>query len=54
MDIYVTENGVDVPGENDMPLALALNDTYRIDYLSAYISAMQVAMKAGVPGKCIL
>ena len=27
--IYVTENGCDVPGESDMPLKEALQDTFR-------------------------
>ncbi len=36
--IYVTENGVDVPGENSLPMEQALNDTYRIEYLSQYIT----------------
>ena len=51
LDIYVTENGVDVPNENSLPLAQALNDTYRINYLQQYISAMEGAMQAGVPLK---
>jgi beta-glucosidase/6-phospho-beta-glucosidase/beta-galactosidase len=31
--VYVTENGLSVPGESAMPLAQALNDQERIDYL---------------------
>ena len=27
--IYITENGVDVPGESNMPIAEALKDTFR-------------------------
>ena len=30
--IYITENGVDVPGESQMTLEQALNDTFRVDF----------------------
>lgn len=30
--IYITESGVDVPGESDLPLLQSLNDTFRIAY----------------------
>lgn len=30
--IFVTENGCDVPGETQMPLGEALNDTFRVDF----------------------
>ena len=30
--IYITENGCDVPGESQMELQEALNDTFRINY----------------------
>jgi len=46
--IYVTENGVDVPGENDMPLAEALNDTFRVDFYREYIGNVTQAMSEGV------
>jgi hypothetical protein len=39
--VYITENGVDVPGEDDMPLALALNDTFRVDFVRDYISYVE-------------
>ena len=35
-DIFVFENGVSVPGENDMPIDEALNDTFRVDYYKDY------------------
>ena len=38
--LVVTENGMDVVDENSKPLADALHDTDRIDYLSSYIAAM--------------
>lgn len=49
LPIYVTENGVDVPGESSLPLSQALNDTFRIQYLHGYISGMASALAAGVP-----
>lgn len=36
--IYVFENGVSVPGENDMPLKEALNDTFRVNFYQDYIN----------------
>jgi beta-glucosidase len=36
--IYVFENGVSVPGENDMPLEEALNDTFRLNFYKDYIN----------------
>jgi beta-glucosidase len=38
--IFITENGVDVPGESEMPLEQALDDQFRIDYLSQYLGNM--------------
>jgi beta-glucosidase/6-phospho-beta-glucosidase/beta-galactosidase len=51
LDIYITENGVDVPNEGELPLQQALNDTFRVQYLHDYITAMSVALKEGVPLK---
>ncbi len=42
--IFLTENGVDVPGENEMPLQQALNDTFRVDYLTGYTSNLRDAV----------
>ena len=42
--IIVTENGVDVPGENAMPLAQALNDTFRVNFYSAYLDGLANAI----------
>ena len=30
--MYITENGVDVPLENEIPMELALNDRFRVEY----------------------
>ena len=30
--MYITENGCDVPKENEMTLTVALDDAFRIDY----------------------
>jgi len=49
LTIYITENGVDVPGEDSMPLAQALNDTYRINYLHGYLSALESSINSGIP-----
>jgi len=43
--IIITENGVDVPGEDQMPLAEALDDTYRVDYFRTYIEQVALAVK---------
>jgi beta-glucosidase len=42
--IVVTENGCDVPHENKMTLAEALNDTFRVDYYSQYLSNLSAAI----------
>ncbi|CAG9333783.1 unnamed protein product [Blepharisma stoltei] len=39
-DIYIFENGVSVPGENDMPEAQALNDTFRMNYIYNHVLNM--------------
>jgi beta-glucosidase len=38
--IIVTENGCDVPNENQLPLKVALRDTFRVDYYASYLGAM--------------
>ncbi|CAE8738862.1 unnamed protein product [Polarella glacialis] len=43
--IIITENGVDVPGEDLMPLAEALDDTYRVDYFRTYIEQVALAVQ---------
>ena len=40
LPIYVTENGVSVPGENALKLPEVLNDTFRIRYYEGYLNAM--------------
>jgi len=49
--IFVTENGVDVKGESEMPLEQALNDTFRVNFYRDYIGAMGKAVSEGVPVK---
>jgi len=50
--IYVTENGVDVPGEVGASLQTAINDTFRTDYYRAYLDqAAQAVMEADIPLK---
>ena len=36
-DIIVTENGVDVPGEGDIPYPDLLHDPFRINYMQTYL-----------------
>ena len=50
-EIYVTENGVDVPNENSLLLADALNDTFRVNFYQGYVQAAQQAVNDGVPLK---
>lgn len=47
--MMITENGVDVPNENNMPLQQALQDTFRVQYLTDYINSLNTAIQAGVP-----
>jgi len=44
MPIYIFENGVSCPGESSKPVDQALNDVFRINYLTGYISNMALAM----------
>jgi beta-glucosidase len=46
--IIVTENGCDVPNENQLPLKIALNDKFRVNYYSSYLSNMLQAIETGV------
>jgi len=50
-DIYITENGCDVPNESALPLDQALNDTFRINYYNGYIAEMSRAIDEGVKVK---
>lgn len=36
-DIIVTENGVDVPGESNIPYPDLLHDPFRINYIQSYL-----------------
>jgi len=36
-DIIVTENGVDVPGESNIPYPDLLHDPFRINYIQTYL-----------------
>lgn len=40
--VYITENGVTLPGEDDV--AVAVNDTRRVDFLNRYMSAAHAAI----------
>lgn len=46
--ILVTENGCDVPGEDRLTAAEAVHDSFRIEYYSRYLSAMEGAVSEGV------
>jgi hypothetical protein len=43
-DIIVTENGVDAPGENELPIKEALNDTFRVSYYRDYLQELSAAI----------
>uniref|UniRef100_A0A6B2L265 beta-glucosidase n=1 Tax=Arcella intermedia TaxID=1963864 RepID=A0A6B2L265_9EUKA len=47
-DIFVTENGVSVPGEASMPMSEALSDKFRSSYLNDYMNQMLLALEDGV------
>jgi len=36
--MYVFENGVSVPGENDLPIDEAVHDTFRVNFYKDYIN----------------
>jgi beta-glucosidase len=40
LPIYVTENGVSVPNENNFELPEVLHDTFRLHYYEGYLNAM--------------
>jgi beta-glucosidase len=37
IEMYVLENGVSIPGENLLPPSLALNDTFRMNYIFDHV-----------------
>mmetsp|Transcript_19774 Transcript_19774/g.14509 ORF Transcript_19774/g.14509 Transcript_19774/m.14509 type:complete len:200 (-) Transcript_19774:37-636(-) len=43
--VYVFENGVYPPNENDKPIEEALHDDFRIDFYKNYIGNMELAME---------
>ncbi|KAI1340457.1 family 1 glycosyl hydrolase [Xylariaceae sp. FL0016] len=43
-DIYVTESGTSIKGENDLPFEEILNDQFRVDYFRGYVHAMAKAV----------
>ncbi|DBA77308.1 TPA: hypothetical protein ACH3X2_000830 [Trebouxia sp. C0005] len=47
-DIIVTENGVDVPGESNIPYPDLLHDPFRINYIQTYLEQANEAKQAGV------
>jgi beta-glucosidase len=46
--IYVTENGVDVPGESQLALKDALEDDFRVNFYTQYLNSVKRAQLAGV------
>lgn len=49
--IFITENGCDVPGESQLSLEDALNDTFRVNYYNDYLENVMKAMQEGVQVK---
>lgn len=39
---------VDAPGETELPLEEALNDTFRVNYYSSYLDSVMKAIDEGV------
>ncbi|KKA27128.1 hypothetical protein TD95_000360 [Thielaviopsis punctulata] len=51
-DIYVTENGTSIKGENNMAIAEMVEDDFRVKYFDAYVHAMaDAATEDGVKVK---
>eukprot|EP01083_Nonionella_stella_P147580 465873_1 len=46
--ILITENGVDIPGEDNMTLSEVLNDTFRVNFYKGYIGNALKAKAEGV------
>jgi beta-glucosidase len=43
-EIYITENGVDIPHESTFPLKEALNDTFRVNFYRDYLAEIDKAI----------
>lgn len=51
-DIYVTENGTSLKGENDLPREKIVDDDFRVEYFRGYTAALAEAVdKHGVKAK---
>ena len=55
LPIYITENGVSVPGESSMSTSKMLNDQFRVEFFAGYIdevckAARWAALKAAGAG----
>lgn len=44
VEIYITENGVDAPGESDLPIDQAIEDDFRVNYLHDYLTEISKAV----------
>jgi len=44
MDFWITENGVDVPGESNLPISQALHDDFRVKYYHDYLTEVSAAI----------
>ena len=49
-----SENGVVCPGENELPREKAVEDDFRVDYLTSYADQIALKIKEGVPVKSYL
>lgn len=49
--IIIFENGVSCPGESELPISDALNDTFRVDYVKSHLFQLNRALEEGVPVK---
>ncbi|KAJ9110602.1 hypothetical protein QFC22_006701 [Naganishia vaughanmartiniae] len=54
VDIYISENGVVCPNENELPREQAINDDFRIGYLESYADQIALKIAEGIPIKSYL
>ncbi|KAJ3041725.1 hypothetical protein HDV00_008813 [Rhizophlyctis rosea] len=54
LDVWVTENGVSVPGEGTMTREQAVKDTFRVKYFQDHLKELENAVQDEVPVKAYL
>jgi beta-glucosidase len=46
--LYIFENGVSVPGENNLPVSEAVHDEFRVNYIDLHLKEIEKTIKKGV------